>query len=158
MLLRVSCARCRATVSRVVPACFAFIEVYSRLGRPVPTRPVPSASRIRATRRRAPPIRLAPPPDPGRELRHAPFPTRRPCTLLSAHRAARLKLLPYMQRNPPPRHYATRCTLPAALRAPRTSTTFIFSRLISRHAAHAVLRAFPERTLTGSLSLPPRAP
>ena len=65
--------RARATLSMVVPA---YRPVCSQpgLGRPVPTRLAPSASRIRATRRRAPPIGRALPLDPGRARAARSFP------------------------------------------------------------------------------------
>ena len=85
MPLRVSCAPCRATVSRVVPACCAFIEVHSRSR----ACPQPTAIRVRATRRRAPPIGRAPPPDPCRARAARSFPRTPPMylTLSPAHYA-----------------------------------------------------------------------
>ena len=81
---------------------------------------------------------------------HAPFPSHRPrnstCPVLTTCRAARLKLLAYKQRKPPPRILCS--ALRFACRTPRSSTTFVFTRLISRQAARAVRRALPARTLT----------
>ena len=103
MPLRVSCAPCRATVSRVVPACCAFIEVHSRSR----ACPQPTAIRVRATRRRAPPIGRAPPPDPCRARAARSFPRTPPLylTLSPAHYALRRRAR--TSRLPSPRIFAS---------------------------------------------------
>ena len=82
--------RARATLSMVVPA---YRPVCSQpgLGRPVPTRLAPSASRIRATRRRAPPIGRATPLDPGRARAARSFP-RTPPLLTTRRRTVSSRL------------------------------------------------------------------
>ena len=98
-----SCAPCRATVSRVVPACCAFIEVHSRSR----ACPQPTAIRVRATRRRAPPIGRAPPPDPCRARAARSFPRTPPLylTLSPAHYALRRRAR--TSRLPSPRIFAS---------------------------------------------------
>ena len=98
-----SCAPCRATVSRVVPACCAFIEVHSRSR----ACPQPTAIRVRATRRRAPPIGRAPPPDPCRARAARSFPRTPPLylTLSPAHYAPRRRAR--TSRLPSPRIFAS---------------------------------------------------
>ena len=149
-----SCAPCGATVSLAVPACCAFNEVYSHSRAFVGLSPhdLPSAQAEFGQRAAALgpshaygfPIRAA-------RLRHAPSPYP-PCPVLTTCRAARLKLLAYKQRKPPPRILCS--ALRFACRTPRSSTTFVFTRLISRQAARAVRRALPRPLLTAFFVLP----